>query len=610
MSEYPDRIPKHPARTAPKPKNSEQVAREDDELLYSASSHAEQMADLQSGMDTASLSPRTALHLQSVIGNRAVDNMINKRDNVTTDASDVVIRREEDDNYVGSQPDSGMTETLANGSEVAPGQKGFSQAALANNAEVATVTLEGLQEISIPPVELDLSNVDDLIDQRIEQEEEMKRKKEGETIWGAPGPYFQKYYSSILKEVSAHKENLTMQKVQESSLVSDFNTWASLANQMYVSSGKLAALQLQFGATDNESLIASLEQGLDDAATVAADTEVADIQAPESDETVTQTAARTERARERMQTAWLGFKRSVVEKEREDMLSSITDDETQLKKINEIIATFKQMGKTVDLSMSVMSGMKSVAAAGPSVNDAGEWSNNMGSEMKSLGKTTAGGIGIPTSVEGIAGGIVELVYSDEIKKIKETIRKAKSKASALSTISSKLDLQQDIETYEDAVKDFEAAAQEEAQATVNARRLEYLRLGQQLDREATSDRDDRRAGLAPERGEERYAAIMLFVATIREVLAMGKTSTSTKNFKRDALYDRLKVIEAVRETRVKYYGSFSLSEAELEVMNHIYHHTTRFHNTYETLEKMFSGIESRAGKLMKQLNPGTEQGDY
>ncbi len=615
MSDYAERSPQNNTRkrSSTTPQTGNSSVPEYEELIVNNPRELTHNLNARPPIDSSALSPDMARQLQNTIGNHATSQIVQSKAPATSminqqTAPNSALMREEDDNYVGTQPDSGMTETRADGSEVSPGDQGFSQAALASNAEITTWTLEGIKELTLTPVQLDLSHLDSLIDTRAQQEEEIKQKKAGETIWGAPGPYFQKYYSSILKEVSKHKTDLTTQKATEARLQSDFNSWSLRANQMYVSAAKLSALQLQFGATDNESLIAALEEGLTDAKAVAVDTEVADITAPESDETVSAMAENTERKRQQMETAWLGFKRSLVLKERDDVLNSITDDQTRLTEIRQIIQTMKNIGKTVDLSLSVMKGMQAVGNAGATLDDAGNWSNNTGTAMQGLGNTVATGVGIPTSAEGVVGGIAELVYSDEIKKINRTISIAKGKAVALSALASQLDLQQDIETFENAVEEFEAAAQNEARA-LNARRIEYLRLGQMLDREARGDRDNRRAGLAPGRGEERYAAIMLLTATIREVLAIGKANT--EGFKSpDALYQELNEIKNVREARVKSYGSFSLTDAELEAFNHVYGQTLRYHNTYTMLAEMFGGIESSASELMMQLNPGTAQGNH
>jgi len=487
----------------------------------------------------------------------------------------------------------------AKGAVLGPGQSGFSMQLLKDVPAAALKNLGSFAAATITPVRPNLKQLDKQIKLRIKHQQDNEDKAAGKgSLWGAPSPYFEAWYKNRAADCAKHVGELLSQKLAEQEKCAGFNAWAPRANQTFVSAARLAGLQDLLGVRDPEAMVAAVTESLKEAQAVAERAQVArpgTLDVPEADRKVTSSSAATTIAAREMRVAWLGFQQTLIKKEITSLEEAGEEDRKRLEEINKAIDTWANIGKTIDVSLAVIQGGKKLIAVG-------------GAEpAKELGKTIAGGVGIPTDVEGLAKGIAKLVYSKEIATIERKLNELNKAITAHSEAAEQLGVREKVARFKTAFDKFRNSCKD-LQDRLVARQLAYLKLGEQLDAAARKDPRARKAGTAPGAGKERFATVMLVTSAIREVLAMGSGAKggydSPGNIK-----NWLVELDATRKRKImgSHRQSFGVPNSEAAPLISLYTQLATFHGNVDTLTKLFGPVEKQAAAMMKALSAGSEE---
>lgn len=351
-----------------------------------------------------------------------------------------------------------------------------------------------------------------------------------------------------------------------------FNSFVPQGNGFYVSAARLSSMQSMLGATDNASLAGALTLGLQDAEDVMkryrARYEEGDrltteqLEAPEGDASVSQAADEMTGASRSLDAAYLGFQTTVLSGKIGTIKSEYATDQARLAEIEEVKAFVRNVGKTVDLTMTVVRGAPTVAGnVTQAARGARAWVNgarnkraiiagnrprfnptyvtadadgNMVVRNMQTGVDTNAATGakapapqldlsLPSSVSDILGKITDFVYHDEVERINLRLEQMKIRVNGVQAVIDATLFEQRILQYQNALNAFATKAAA-LQARLEERRKAYREFGVQLDRFAQVERDTRVAGQGVARGAERYATIMTMVAGVQEMLAIGAKS--------------------------------------------------------------------------------------
>ncbi|MFW6098294.1 MAG: hypothetical protein ACOC9Z_09455, partial [Chloroflexota bacterium] len=246
-------------------------------------------------------------------------------------------------------------------------------------------SLEGLLLQHVAP---DLSGLPAQQQYWLDQAARDKEEIDSWTFGFAPGSIrelYEKRYESSAKQV----EVIDKCGTELEQKANQFNSFVPQGNGFYVSAARLSSMQTMLGATDNASLAAALEQGLGDAEDVMKryqgiyedgnrrlTTEKLDF--PEGDESVTQAANEMTDASRELDAAYMGFQTTVLSGRIGSIKEEYAQDQERLNEINEVKQFVRNVGKTIDFTMSAVrtaptmatNVTNSVRKAGASVNAA------------------------------------------------------------------------------------------------------------------------------------------------------------------------------------------------------------------------------------------------
>lgn len=416
-----------------------------------------------------------------------------------------------------------------------------------------------------------------------------------------------------------------------------FNSFVPQGNGFYVSAARLSSMQTMLGATDNASLAAALEQGLADADDVMKryhsvyedgnrrlTTEKLDF--PEGDESVTQAANEMTNASRELDAAYMGFQTTVLSGRIGSIKEEYAQDQERLEEINQVKQFVRNVGKTIDFTMSTVrtaptmatNVTNSVRKARASVNAArnrrdiiagnrprfnptyvtADADGNMVVRNMQTGldqnlatgekvpSPVEEGVSLPTSVSDLMGTITDFVYHDEVKKINLRLEQMKIRVNGVKAVIDATLFEQRIQEYQNALNNFatKAAALE---ARIEDRRKEYREFGTQLDRFAQVDSETREAGLGVARGAERYATIMTMVAAVQEMVALGTKSQSAAPSDLPAWWATVRKRRFNRPTAGE---TRTVAKIQGQIVN--------FQANVNAAKEAFSGVIAKAGELM------------
>jgi hypothetical protein len=371
-------------------------------------------------------------------------------------------------------------------------------------------------------------------------------------------------------------------------------------------------------------------------------TETLDV--PAVDTTLADLSAQTTLAAREMNTAYLGFQQNALAERAAATNAEGDTDRKRMQEIQEVKTFVRNVGKTVDVTMSVVSGAPAaIANATTTVQRAGATVNAMRNRREILkgqaprhnptyvtvnekgemivrnvqtgmdrpiegGEQTAspsgGGFSLPTNVSDLLGKITDFAYADEVRDVNRRLEAIKARCDAIHGVEELTKTRERAQAFQDKLNAF-ALKCNEMQTRMAQRRQAYLEFGVQLDNFARRDRESRAAGKAPKGGEERFATIMTVVSQVREVLAIGEgavggmeSADSIKSWAQD-LFERRR--KSPPRTDLSY---ISLPDGEWKPIEKMWGQVKTFAYNVGQLSKLFGPVEEQARALIGALHQG------
>lgn len=617
----------------------------------------------QGTVDSRFLTSSDVLYLQRQVGNRATDRLVaeprgrvrDRRDTAREFSSQAALApllvpgpvvQRTPNSHVGAVQEGSQLQDLEGGTGSTPGEwhksgeGGYSRLMQGAAGEmVEGMAEEGdLEGLMLHHVAPDRSGLPAQQKEWSQRAADAKEEIDSWTFGFAPGnirELWQQRYDSASKQVEVIEKCGTELEQK----TNQFNSFVPQGNGFYTSVARLSSMQALLGATDNASLAAALVQGLRDAQDVIEryrdkyedgnrrlTTEKLDF--PEGDESVTQAAREMTDVSRDLDAAYMGFQTTVLSGKIGTIKKEYADDEARLKEINEVKQFVRNVGKTVDFTMSavraaptmVTNVTKSARKARASVNavrnrrdiiagrrprfnptyvTTDENGNMIVRNMQTgldrnvvtgekLPSPVDEGITLPTSVSEGLGKITDFIYHEEVKQINLRLEQMKIRVNAVSSVIDSTLFEQKLLTYQNALNKFASKAAA-LQARVEDRRKEYREFGTQLDRFAQVDRETRSAGQGLARGAERYATVMTVVAGIQETLALGTQSQAA------APSGLLVWWRTVRRRRFN-----RPTQGEVQTVAQIHRQLTKFRTNVNLVKENFGDVARQANSLMGQ----------
>ena len=564
-------------------------------------------------------------------------------------------KRTPDAEHVGGEADE--TESLENlrGKEVVAGQFGFSQIASSQGGadKAAEAHLDDYSGAHMTPVQLDFTKLQAQKDQRTKDAEDLWEQRSW--AWGDEA-WHQKRLVEGNKWCKKHVEELQQHETDAQVMAEEFNSWTPFANGFFTSLARLEGMQNLLGITDPDAMVAALLEGLDDADAVAStmiDTKGQHTaKLPPADSSVAVEGRLCVTAFREMNTEYLEYQQNLLGWLSADVNSEGDDERAKLAEIERTKATIKQIGGMVDMTMGQMKaapGRISAATEGvartkaklgatmnrrailngeketwnPTFTTTDEDGNIvirnemtqtdtvMDVKTGDVSKTAspAGeGLSIPTSVGDVVGLGVDLLFAGEIAGLQRQLNMIATKVAAIDASKAAQGIKHKTETFQRAVERFGAAALK-LQKTIEQRRNDYLNFGMQLDSFAAGNKETKKQGLAPEKGGERYATIMMMVAQIRETLQMGDHAvaglkyqdTDWSKFIIDADAARRALPGDSMEVAHPPSGSLKMPESESKPMWSAYGQIKTYKDNQQMMKGVLGPVDERTQALMKKI---------
>ena len=560
--------------------------------------------------------------------------------------------------HVGGETDS-ITFLPGTGDTVlAPGEAGYSIRMLGETSGAAEKKAGLYADAHLHNVVPHVTEIDKQLKQRAADKQRLL-----DEVSGWAGPSTNKRYTDSADWCQRHMEHMESDRSAEEEKCAQFNAWVPRANGFFTSLTRLEAMQEMLGVKDPAGMASALTQGLKDAQAIGERAQFAHaggkgetLDVPAVDETLTDLSNQTTQAAHEMNTAWLGFQQNVLADRKADTDKEGEGDRARMAEINEVKGFVRNVGKTVDVTMSVVSGAPAAVATATNVIQRGEATLNAHRNKKQImagerpthnptyvtvnekgemivrnvqtgmdrpiegGEQTASpefSFSLPTSVSDVLGTIADFAYASEVKEINMRLEAIKSRCAAIDNASELIKIRERAQNFQDKLNAF-AQKCAQLQNRMAQRRQTYLNFGIQLDNFARKDAAARAAGTAPKQGEERFATIMTVVSQVREVLAIGdgardgfQSSSSFATWAQDLNARRSEVPIHSFYRDGKYYPDyFKLPEAEWKPLADIYSQVKTFESNVGLLDGIFASVESQARTLMGTLNPGGGSAAY
>ena len=451
-------------------------------------------------------SERKILALQRQAGNRAIGRVL------ASSGAGVGLQREPL-STVGAVQEGYQLQDLEGGAGGKPGaskkagQAGYSRVMQGAAGEMVEGMADegGLSGLMLRHVSPDLSGLPAAKQRWLNRETRAKKEIDSWDLWvlsfKPPG--------SVVK----HWENERDQSKQQVEVIekcgaelqqrsNQFNSFVPQGNGFFVSAARLSAMQTMVGATDNASLAAALAMGLQDAEDVmkrytekyeGGDRKLTTekLDAPEGGESVELAATEMKDASRELDEAYMGFQTTVLSGKIGEIKQEYAGDEKRLAEIEEVKKFVRNVGKTVDVTMSVVRGAPTVAAnvtntakkAKASVNavrnrrdilagnrprfnptyvTADASGNmvvrNMQTKVDSnlmtgekLPSPAEEGISLPKSVSDVLGTITDFAYHFEVERINLRLGQMRSRIDAVKAVIDATLFEQKILAYQNAL---------------------------------------------------------------------------------------------------------------------------------------------------------------
>lgn len=492
---------------------------------------------------------------------------------------------------------------------LAPGESGFTTQMMEMHGQASVAAAKNYADAHLTPVTAYTASLDADIAKRSAQQVASTNESTGKgELWGEPSPSIKREYEMRAEDAGKHAAQLAGLRSQQEEKAAAFDSWVPRANATFLSLGRLEGMQNLLGVDSPQQMAEALVSSLKTAEGIAARAKLhSTIDLPAANAQVTAGQEELTLASNKTHTAWLGYQETLVRERMKAIAKLGEKDEKKLKEIKETIDTWERIGKTVDLSLSVMKGYKELEGSGTSftVNPfSGEVetvASSAGSKARALGSTVAGGVGVPTSASGLLKGIAGLAYESEILKIEKTLAELNSQISAHAQVADELGVTGKVRAFQDALAEYKLKSQD-LQRRIVDRQMSYLKLGQEIDAASRTDALARQQGVAADPGKERFATVMLLTAQVREVLAMAKGAVSGFDDP-TALEIWIGGYNAVRSRHVYGYGyvCHQTPDAELVPLAQMLLQTRQFHANVTELNGVLGEVDRQAGAMMRAL---------
>ena len=410
---------------------------------------------------------------------------------------------------------------------------------------------------------------------------------------------------------------LAADRAKEDALAQNFNASVPRANQTFASLARLEAMEEVLGVKDPKAMSDALVKSMKEVEPMAEGLSSKEGALPlmKATEDVTGAAKRSTQAQKEMQAAWRGMQELLIMDHAAELKKTGAADEKRLGEINEVIAFARNVGATIDVSMTVMSGGATmIEGAGGAPLTPSQSMDLMAAEKPDFSEKTsveaakkvggaitkAMGIEIPTSASGLLETAAKIWYWSELEDIRKRLHSLNAQISMHESVAKEIGLKAKVETFQAKVDGFQLA-NEELQKHMFDRQRAYLQLGQKLDEAAAKNPDYRKS--APGKGKERFATVMTMVSAVREVLAIGAEAKAS--FKdTNELWTELSDIS---EHRASLKG---LPAEEHDALQDMLKQQLGFEANVERLTADLGEIDSKAGELMAKMSGGGEASAY
>ena len=558
--------------------------------------------------------------------------------------------------HVGGEP--GSTTFLSKpggslGDTLAPGEAGYSRQMLSETSAAADALSGNYEDMLISNVAPNFDGVDRQI--RVRAREEQHFREEAGSFFNIPS--VTRTYTRAGDWCESNMNTLENDRREEDAKFQAFNAWTPRANSFYTSLTRLDAMQDMLGVNDVRAMASALVDGLRQAQEVGQRAQLAHdmgrggetLDVPAVDTTIVGMSNESTQAAREMNTAYLGFQQNLLAQRVEETRQEGAKDEARLREINEVKQFARNVGRTVDISMSVVSGAPTaIATASTTVaraeaslnafrnrrqimagqrptrnptymttNERGEMIvRNMQTGMDRPAEggeqtaSPASSFSLPTSVSDLLGGMTDFIYASEVREINSRLEQIKGRIAASRYAQDMAATTERIQRFQDALNNF-ALKCTELQRRMAQRRQDYLQFGIQLDNFARQDSASRRAGQAPGQGEERFATIMTVTAQVRETLSVG--TGITQGFDSPAAFQNWALsIQDHRTARPPRTDITTLRvpDPEWQALDRIYGQVSRTHYNINQVNEIFSNVEAQARALIGALHQGGSQPEY
>lgn len=611
------------------------------------------------GPEIASLTPQALSSIQRAAGNQAVARLVSSRRPPAArslagssglvaatvpfaPAGSVTVQRRT--SHVGAVEEGYSLQDTEGGAGSTPGswhapeEGGYSRLMEGAAGEMTESMADSgqLSSLMLRQVAPDLSGIPAAEGKWLAYADEAKEEIDSWTFGFAPGSIrtlYQDQFDSANRQVATIK--LTAEELTQRAAT--FNSFVPQGNAFHVSAARLSSMQALLGATDNDSLAAALTGGLLDASDVMERYREAyddldrrktteKLDEPKADESVEQAVLELKDASRNVDAKYLGFRATVLSGEIGSIKSEYAGDEARLEEINEVKKFVRDVGKTVDVTMSVVRGAPTAVAnvtasvrkgkamvnaqrnrrdilAGkrerynPTYVTADKDGNMVVRNMQTgldrdalTGEKSAipdtEGISLPTSVSEVLGTITDFAYYSEVEEINRRLQQMRTRIGAVKAAIDASLFEQKILEYQNALNEFATKAAA-LQARMEDRREAYRDFGKQLDRFANVDKASERAGQEVAKGAERYTTIMTVVAAVQEMIALGTKSQGSAPTGIPEWW------ATVRKRRFS-----QPTEGEVSTVTQIHGQIVGFKNQVSSAQQLFSSVSSQAESLV------------
>jgi len=300
----------------------------------------------------------TVLALQRGYGNAHVSRMIARYAKPRSAAESV-----------GAEPGQAEAMPPAPGErgELELGKKGYTLQLLKAVPEAAGETFGLYKDLHLEPVKVTFGTLDGKTLPKVSKQLRDAKDKAGDFF---NTPSTTATWTRRAAEHQAKLDQLIGDRSRAQQLVQAHNAGVPRANHTFASLARLEAMQELLGIKTPQALASAVVRSLDEAQVIGQRAQlrkgVKQVTPPEAAEQVTVAAKELTGAQKQLSAAWLGVQQNLVADHATALAKTGEADQQRLTKINQHIAFARNVGKTIDVSMAVLSGGATMVEGGGS----------------------------------------------------------------------------------------------------------------------------------------------------------------------------------------------------------------------------------------------------